>query len=128
MTKKCSCGNTCTNKLSFTVPGITKSVNQSYRIGKRGQFYKTTDVKDYQKRIYSIAFSEAHKQQWIRPKNCSVSVTCYNMRHDLDGPAKLTLDALQGVCYDNDSSVLELHMFRKKDSGEPRLEISLEAL
>lgn len=47
---------------------------------------------------------------------------------DLDNFNKLWQDALTGVVYEDDSQICELHLFRKYDKANPRIEIVVEAL
>jgi crossover junction endodeoxyribonuclease RusA len=43
---------------------------------------------------------------------------------DIDGPLKLCFDALQGIWYENDKQIVELHVRRFEDRDNPRLEIT----
>jgi len=42
---------------------------------------------------------------------------------DLDNRAKCVLDCLQGVAFANDNQVTELHMLRRVDKHNPRVEV-----
>jgi len=46
-------------------------------------------------------------------------------RGDLDNRIKVLLDSLQGVCFDNDSQVVELHAFLNDDKHNPRVEVTI---
>jgi Holliday junction resolvase RusA-like endonuclease len=46
-------------------------------------------------------------------------------RGDLDNFAKVLGDALNGVTYHDDSQVIELHMWRHDDKGNPRCEVEV---
>ncbi len=63
---------------------------------------------------------------------CEVSVrgTVYMARAgcDLDNRVKPILDALQGICYTNDSQVSEIHLTRSIDRANPRVEITIEPM
>lgn len=47
---------------------------------------------------------------------------------DIDNVPKLALDALQGICYGNDSQIDELRIVRRHDPKKPRLEIEITEL
>jgi Holliday junction resolvase RusA-like endonuclease len=42
---------------------------------------------------------------------------------DIDGILKLCFDSLQGILYDNDKQINELHLYRFDDKKYPRLEV-----
>lgn len=44
---------------------------------------------------------------------------------DLDNRAKPVLDCLQGVAFANDKQVTELHMLRRVDKHNPRVEVTV---
>lgn len=45
---------------------------------------------------------------------------------DLDNRVKPLLDALTGICYDDDKQVAEIHLVRDLDRGNPRVELTVE--
>jgi crossover junction endodeoxyribonuclease RusA len=55
----------------------------------------------------------------------SVNFTVFRprMKGDLDNYNKILFDALQGLCYYNDSQIVEIHSYRKDDKIKPRVEI-----
>jgi Holliday junction resolvase RusA-like endonuclease len=46
-------------------------------------------------------------------------------RADIDNFNKLSLDALTGIAYDDDSQVAELHLYRAYDKNRPRIEVQI---
>jgi crossover junction endodeoxyribonuclease RusA len=44
---------------------------------------------------------------------------------DIDNRIKVLLDALQGVAFENDSQIVELHVFRYDDKANPGVEVEL---
>ena len=42
-------------------------------------------------------------------------------RGDLDNYNKIMLDALQGIAYENDNQIVEIHSFREDDKENPRV-------
>lgn len=52
---------------------------------------------------------------WFRPAK----------RGDVDNAIKVTLDALNGIVYADDSQVVELHAYRHDDKHNPRVEVEV---
>ena len=44
---------------------------------------------------------------------------------DIDNRIKVLLDTLQGVCFENDSQIVELHVFRYDDKNNPGVVVEL---
>jgi crossover junction endodeoxyribonuclease RusA len=71
------------------------------------------------------------KTQWREPPletELSVVIRFFfktKRRRDLDNQNKLVLDALTDIVYKDDSQIAELHLFRRYDAKNPRVEISL---
>ena len=53
----------------------------------------------------------------------NVSVFRRAKRGDLDNYLKVMLDALEGVLYENDNQITEIHAFRYDDPDNPRVEL-----
>ena len=49
-------------------------------------------------------------------------------RGDLDNTTKVTLDALNGIAYSDDSQIVELHAYRFDDKDNPRMEVEIKPL
>lgn len=47
---------------------------------------------------------------------------------DLDNFNKLSLDALSGILYEDDSQIAELHLCRRYDKKRPRIEVTAHQL
>jgi Holliday junction resolvase RusA-like endonuclease len=66
----------------------------------------------------------------IQPLDVPVRVTMHVVTRtragDLDNRIKPTLDALQGLAYDDDKRVVEIHATRGVDRENPRVEITVE--
>lgn len=56
-----------------------------------------------------------------------VSLTVYRKykRGDTDNYLKICLDALNGIAWNDDSQVAEIHLYRKDDKQNPRVEIEV---
>ena len=46
-------------------------------------------------------------------------------RKDIDGCLKALLDCMQGIVYENDRQITELHIFKMIDKKKPRVEIQV---
>lgn len=57
------------------------------------------------------------------PVAVNVSVYRPAKRGDLDNYLKIMLDALQGVLYEDDRQITEIHAFRYDDKDNPRVEL-----
>lgn len=73
----------------------------------------------------------AHRVVMVRPpRQVSVSLVWYRAKRqgDLDKRLGILLDALQGLAYENDSQVIELHARRDEDADRPRVEVTVTDL
>lgn len=59
--------------------------------------------------------------------NVRMEVKYYRPRRagDIDGPLKLVFDSLQGILYENDKQIIELHVYRFDDKENPRIEVTV---
>lgn len=48
-----------------------------------------------------------------------------NRKNDIDGYIKIILDAAEGILYEDDSQVTELHVYKELDVDRPRVELSV---
>jgi crossover junction endodeoxyribonuclease RusA len=112
--------------------GEPKSTQHIYRTACRGRYptmYMTPEGKALKE-----AYQWEAKAQWKgKPLegDIEVSITLYfgtKRRADLDNFNKLSLDALTGVAYEDDSQIAALHLRRAYDKDNPRIEISLSEL
>lgn len=64
------------------------------------------------------------------PQRVAVRFVWYRSRRsgDLDKRIGVLLDALQGVLYDNDSQITEIHARREDDRECPRVEVTITSL
>ena len=91
----------------------------------------------YNNRVVVSAEARAYKKQvaesWIwngDPVAGEVSVTLKVFRPrrsgDLDNRIKTLLDSLNGIAYNDDSQVVELHAYRFDDKHAPRVEVEIK--
>lgn len=107
-------------RLSLPYP---PSVNAIWRVF-RNRIIKAKAGREYAKRVQL----EAQAQDAVPLDGpVFVSVTAYRpqKRGDLDNTLKAAFDALNGVAWQDDSQVVELHALRLDDKTNPRLEVDV---
>jgi Holliday junction resolvase RusA-like endonuclease len=116
--------------MKIVLHGEPKSTQHLYRYACRGNYpnmYMTAEGKKLKQDYHLEA-----RSQWGRrpPLNGDVElyITLYfgtKRRADVDNFHKLSLDALSGVVYEDDSQIASLHVARAYDKHEPRIEIKV---
>lgn len=96
---------------------------------------------DRQHRVRAALTKEAEQFKWdagwlakaagcAEPTACdfAVSIEAYRPRRvgDADNLLKLTLDAMNGIVWEDDRQVKELHVYLRDDRKNPRLEVTIE--
>lgn len=108
----------------LTLP-ITPSVNHYWTI-YRGRPVLTAKARAYKDEVAWLCL----RSGLVSPTSADVIVylDVYRpaKRGDLDGFAKVALDALQGYAYKNDKQIVGLHMRRFDDKKNPRVEVKIE--
>lgn len=116
----------------ITLHGEPKSTQHCYKSACRGNFpsvYMSNGCKALKE-----AWQWEAKSQYKEPAiegAVSLSLTYYfgtKRKCDLDNFNKLTLDALTGILYNDDSQITELHIFKAYDKTNPRVEVSHQAI
>ena len=108
-------------RLSFDLP---PSLNSLYRYG-RGKVYLSPEGHTYKEYVRLLA---THQGATIMEGALAVSLWFYNSRMDSDNGQKVLLDSLQGIAYHNDAQIIELHIYKRQDEDEPRVDIEIERL
>lgn len=130
--------------IELIIPGEPTAKGRP-RLGKFGTFTptKTVNYETLVKELFIISKQEKIEGQlqveitayFSIPKSTSkskkIDMQCYIVRPtkkpDLDNIAKICLDALNKLAYEDDSQVVELKI-RKFYSDDPRVEISIEQI
>ena len=88
--------------------------------------YKSTEARDYQKYVNRLALSLGIRMI-RRPATVAFQVTWHRTKKmgDLDKRLGIVLDALQGVVYENDSQIVEIHAKRVETTENPRIEVTV---
>jgi crossover junction endodeoxyribonuclease RusA len=110
----------------FTLP-YPPSVNSAWRAVKIGKFVRVLLSKEG--RLFRIAAQAAAKKQNVKNHEGELAVTLRLFRPrrsgDTDNRIKPVLDALQGIAYDDDKTIGELHVYRFEDKANPRVEVEI---
>lgn len=105
---------------------LPPSANRYWR-SYRGRVTVSEDAKTYKR---GVAMAAAHAGLHPFTGAVAVSLHVYRARKagDLDNFAKVTLDALRGLAYNDDDQIVELHLWRHDDKANPRVEVEIRAV
>jgi Holliday junction resolvase RusA-like endonuclease len=112
--------------VSFTFPGepVPKGRPRSNRSGHTYTPTRTKQAED--------AIRWELKAQGAKPTSEPVFVTvcfdCKSATSDLDNLLKLVLDAAQGLLYENDRQVVEIHVYLERGVEKPETRLIVEPL
>ena len=86
------------------------------------------DAKLYKNAVTLSALGQGIREPILGP--CAVTIHWYRSRKsgDLDNRLKILLDALQGIAYQSDAQITELHAYRADAKANPRCEITIAPL
>lgn len=113
--------------ITLTLP-YPPSTNRIWDRGGRG-VYKSFQYKVFLEEVALLARA-AQVTPFPKPARVRVLVDVYRPRRtgDLDNRLKATLDALQGVGYENDSQIAEIHARLYDDKEHPRVVVTVEKM
>lgn len=115
--------------MTLTLSGEPKSTQHIYGLACRGRFpqrFMTAEGK-----ALKAAYQWEAKSQWKgKPLagDIELSITLYfgtKRKADLDNFNKLSLDALTGIAYEDDSQIAALTLKRAYDKQKPRIEVTV---
>ena len=108
---------TSLTEYSFTLP-ISPSANRYWQL-RRNRIVVTEEAKAYKQEVYYLV---KHYEPLVG--NVAVNFTVYRpaKRGDLDNYTKVMFDALNGLVWQDDKQVVEIHSFREDDKHNPRIE------
>ncbi len=123
--------------LGFFVEGPARA-KQSFRVGGRGRGFQTAHVKSWQSEV-GWAAQQAIRQQAIRmvegefpmsgPFRVELTFKLGDRRRiDSDNLSKAVLDAMNGIVWEDDDQVVDLHIRKVRPSGTPGVIVEITAL
>jgi len=106
----------------LTLP-VPPSSNRWWR-NVRGRMVKSREAREYQETAATLAVMQ-RIPLIEKPTEVSVTIRWFReaLRGDLDKRYSIMLDALQGIAYENDSQIAEIHAYRTLDRENPRMEV-----
>ena len=107
--------------MTYALP-VPPSTNRFWRIWG-GRVVLSSEARFYKKKIAALLHAKA------KPLKGRVRLTIAWYREhkagDLSNRIKCVEDSLQGILYNNDSQVVEIHAYRFDDKANPRIEVSV---
>ena len=113
--------------MRLTLP-LPPSANRYWRSicrGNRPRVLVSKDGRSYRKRARLVGAAQAKADPFTVPVCVSLHVVTPTRRGDLDNRVKPTLDALQGLAFDDDKRVVEIRATRSVDKENPRVEVEV---
>lgn len=112
-------------RYQFALP-YPPSVNHYLSHTMRGM-YRTVEANAYRDLV-----GWTLRGMGLEPLHSKLAVTIRAFRPrksgDIDGILKVSLDAMNKLAYDDDSQIIELHVYRDDDKKNPRLEVDIQEL
>jgi crossover junction endodeoxyribonuclease RusA len=120
-----------TENTERSVPRLTLVLPYPPSANRYWRNYRGTTVTSAEARSYKLEVAYVARQAGIEKLSGPVAlyIDIYRPRRsgDLDNRLKVLIDALQGVAYDDDDQVVEIHARRLDDKRNPRVEVEIRA-
>jgi len=114
-------------KIQFSVEGQPLSKSNNLQFAK-GRAFIPAKFKDYEKKIQEAARVAFQGDPISGPVRMSIQLWFKDKRiRDCQNYPKTICDALNGICYNDDSQIVELFVTKLK-RDEPGLDVTIEAL
>jgi crossover junction endodeoxyribonuclease RusA len=106
----------------YTYP-LPPSANRYWRIW-RGRAVLSGEAREYKTLLKTLAHRD-RIEQLVGP--AAVTVRVYRARRagDLDNKLKVLFDAMQGIFFESDAQVREIHAYLADDKHRPRVEVQV---
>lgn len=115
--------------MKITLLGNPLSTNNIYPINCQGKFprkYMTVKGKDMKEDYMWQAKSQWKKKPLQRELDISIDLYFGDKRvRDWDNYHKLTMDALNGIVWEDDSQITSVQVIKHYDKENPRVEITI---
>lgn len=106
---------------------LPPKLNSLYRPQGRGHITLSEEGKLYKAYVRAALYG-AEKIAKDIPVKVSMRVYRRQRKGDIDSYQKAVLDAFSGTVYEDDSQIVELHVWRFDDKKNPRVEIEVEEM
>lgn len=114
-----------TETIKLTLP-MPPSANRYWRKTFQGRVYVSEEAKAYRQEVGLLTLRSP------KPLKGQISVTIrfYRARKsgDLDNRLKILFDVLQGLVYEDDEQIIEIHAFRFDNRLNPRVEVEIREI
>jgi Holliday junction resolvase RusA-like endonuclease len=112
----------------FSVPVAAVGVNQTYRVGRGRKVYKSREANRYRDAvIFAAKYAMRGREKFAGEVEARLLFVYPTARNDIDGAIKPTLDALNGIVWQDDRQVVRLAVEKSK-AGRPRVEVAVARL
>lgn len=103
------------------------SANRYWR-NARGRMVVSSEARRYKRDVASLV--SPINVAFVSKLLVAVKMVLYRPRRsgDLDNRLKVVLDSLNGIAYEDDKQVVEIHAYRHDDKENPRVEIEISEL
>ena len=108
--------------IKLSLPPTTNHIYQFNSLTKR--MYMTKEARAWKEEAKWL-IKAGWKKKPLLDEVCLKVVYYLKRERDLDGGNKLLLDAMEDFVYLNDKQVVELHLYKKWDKKDPRLEVEV---
>lgn len=113
-------------KFTLPLPPRTNTYWRSIVIGGRVRVLLSSEARRYKANMHALWHAQTPRLDKLTgPLSVSVRVFRERRAGDVDGRIKPLLDVLQGLAYENDSQIVELHAFNDHDKHSPRIEVEV---
>ena len=114
--------------MRFEIP-IKPKAKARPRSGRNGAIYTPITTVEFEKEVKFWVAQQNPKKLcgplkadlmffYARPKVCSKAKVLKDSKPDLDNLVKGVLDALNGICYDDDSQIVDLRAAKRYDEDD----------
>lgn len=101
------------------------SANRYWRI-VRGRAVLSAEARQYKRTVALMAKAQKVSKPFEGPVRLTISVYRPQKSGDLSNRLKVLEDALQGIAFEDDNQVVEIHMRRGDDKANPRAVVTIE--
>lgn len=111
--------------MKVTLP-YPPSANRYWKIGNN-RVYVSDEARSYKQ---DVCFRLIANRLTTATGDVALTVRLFRPQKsgDLDNRLKVLLDAMQGVVYETDKQVTEIHAYRHDDKKNPRVEVEIKVL
>lgn len=120
-------------RIRFVVHGTPVGKERARVVTRNGRTRGITPrrTREYERLVAFVARNALGSNAWNRTRRYAVTILCHysdRRRRDLDNAIKAILDACNGVAWDDDSQVDQIHAYRTVAGTVPCVDVTVEVL